>query len=99
MRDSILTLSREWNEFKVTERKITINEIVKASKEGRIIEAFGAGTAVIVSPIEEFHYEGVNYKIPINPKKQAGDLTYRLNDTIQKIQYGDIPHKWAPIVA
>lgn len=99
MRDSILTLAREWKEFKVTERRISINEVVKASQEGRIIEAFGAGTAVIVCPIEEFSYEGVTYKIPINPKKQAGDLTYKICETIQNIQYGDIPHKWAPVVA
>lgn len=56
MRDSILSLTRKWKEFKVTERRITIDEVVKAAKEGRLIEAFGAGTAVIVCPIEEFNY-------------------------------------------
>jgi branched-chain amino acid aminotransferase len=44
-RDSILTLCRQWNEFKVSERKISMNELVKASNEKRIIEMFGAGTA------------------------------------------------------
>ncbi|EAS05142.1 branched-chain-amino-acid aminotransferase (macronuclear) [Tetrahymena thermophila SB210] len=98
MRDSILSLTRKWKEFKVTERRITIDEVVKAAKEGRLIEAFGAGTAVIVCPIEEFNYQGVTYKVPINPKKQAGDLTYKISETIQNIQYGDTPHEWAPIV-
>lgn len=35
-----------------------MDEIAKAVKEGRLIEAFGAGTAVIVCPIEEIYYKG-----------------------------------------
>lgn len=31
-------LTREWNEFKVTERRLSINEVIKASKEGRVIK-------------------------------------------------------------
>lgn len=85
MRDSILEITREWNEFKVTERRLSINEVTKASKEGRILEAFGSGTAVIVCPIEEFTYNNETFKIPINPKFQAGDLTHRLSDTIMNI--------------
>lgn len=40
-RDSILTLARQWGEFKVSERKFTMADLVKADKEGRIIEMFG----------------------------------------------------------
>lgn len=42
-RDSMLTLARDWNEFKVTERPITMKEFAKAADEGRVHEAFGAG--------------------------------------------------------
>lgn len=51
-----------------------------------MLEAFGAGTAVIICSIEEINYKGVAYKIPINPKYQAGDLTHRINEKLQNIQ-------------
>jgi branched-chain amino acid aminotransferase len=50
-RDSILTLCRNLGEFKVTVRPFKIQELMKASKEKRLIEVFCAGTAVVVSPV------------------------------------------------
>jgi branched-chain amino acid aminotransferase len=101
-RDSILGLTREWKEFQVTERKYTLNEIIKACKEGRMIEAFGAGTAAIVSPVKGFHYNGTDYDIPLNksdPKAKAGLLTQRLADSIMDIQYGRVKnHPWSVVV-
>lgn len=40
-RDSILSLARQWGEFKVSERKVNMKDLLKADKEGRIIEMFG----------------------------------------------------------
>lgn len=57
-RDSILSLARSWNEFKVTERKMTMPQLRDAIKEGRVKEMFGAGTAAIVSPIRTIEYLG-----------------------------------------
>ena len=51
-RDSILTLTRSWNEFLVSERTITMSEFIRCHSENRIIEMFGSGTAAIVSPIQ-----------------------------------------------
>ena len=56
-RDSILTLAREWNEFNVVEGRITMNDVVRAVQDGRMLEMFGAGTACIVSPIKQIHYK------------------------------------------
>jgi branched-chain amino acid aminotransferase len=50
-RDSILTLSKQFNEFKINVRPFKIQEVMKAAKEKRLLEAFGAGTAAIVAPI------------------------------------------------
>jgi branched-chain amino acid aminotransferase len=50
-RDSILHLCREMNEFKVSVRPFKVQEMMKAVKENRMIEAFAAGTAVVVSPV------------------------------------------------
>ncbi|KAI8923509.1 aminotransferase [Entophlyctis helioformis] len=100
-RDSILTLSREWGEFKVAEGSITMDMVTRALKDGRILEMFGAGTAAIVSPIKRIHYDNQDLNIPVDPKdptSQAGPLTKRFADTIMGIQYGEIPHKWSVVV-
>ncbi|KAI9193384.1 aminotransferase [Polychytrium aggregatum] len=100
-RDSILTLAREWNQFKVTERPITMSELAKGVKEGRVLEMFGAGTAAIVSPIKNINYKGEDLAIPLDPKdptSQAGPWTKKFADVIMGIQYGEIPHKWSVVV-
>lgn len=101
-RDSILTLARTWNEFEVSERKITINEVIESINEGRLIEVFGAGTAAIVSPVCGFHYSGKDYQVPLDvsdPKAKAGKLTKRFWDTIISIQYGRTPFRdWSVVI-
>lgn len=49
-RDTLLHLFREQG-TKVEERKVTVDEIYKAYKEGTLTECFGSGTAAVVSPI------------------------------------------------
>lgn len=45
-------------------RKITVNEVVEAAKDGTLKEMFGAGTAAVVSPISGFGYKGNDYDLP-----------------------------------
>jgi len=100
-RDSILQLCRQWGEFDVVERPYNLKEVIAAINEGRMIEAFGAGTAAIVSPVKGFHFEGTDFDIPLDaadPKAKAGKLTQRISDTIMGIQYGRIPHEWSVVV-
>lgn len=87
-RKTILELARQWGEFKVTEGNFKMTELARAVDEGRVIEAFGAGTAAIVSPIERINYKGRDYKIPLGTKadNKAGELAMRLSDTIMAIQ-------------
>jgi len=78
-----------------------MKEVVKASQENRIIEAFGAGTAAIVSPVNMIGYKDMKIKIPLdvnNPREQAGPLARRLFQAIIDIQYGRIQHPWSFIV-
>ena len=91
-RDSILKLSRGWDEFDVVERFPTMPEIAEAAAEGRLLEAFGAGTAAVVSPISGIHYKGSDIEIPA-----TGEVTQRLWDEITGIQYGKIegPKGWS----
>jgi branched-chain amino acid aminotransferase len=90
-RRSILELARSWGEFDVSERFPTMPEIKEAAEDGRLLEAFGAGTAAVVSPISCIQYKGVDVNIPA-----TGDLTKRFWDNITGIQYGKIegPEGW-----
>jgi len=100
-RDSILALTRQWGEFQVSERPYSIHEIVAAVKEGRLIEAFGAGTAAIVAPVNGFFFDGKDYAVPLdpaNPKAKSGPLSQRLMDSILAIQYGKVSHEWSVLV-
>jgi branched-chain amino acid aminotransferase len=58
---------------------------MKACEENRVYEAFGAGTAAIVSPVKEFTYMDKVYKFPIDEEKGAGPLTQRILNTLQDI--------------
>lgn len=82
-RDSILNITRSWNEFKVSERTINMAEFIEAHSQGRIIEMFGSGTAAIVSPIKLLNFHGKDYEIPINDTQS---LAQRLFKLITKIQ-------------
>ena len=100
-RQSILDLAREWGEFKVSERKLTMPEVVEAVEEGRLLECFGSGTAVIVSPIKLISYDGVDYSIPLDPsdpESQAGPMAARFYKAITDIQYGRQEHEWSVLL-
>jgi branched-chain amino acid aminotransferase len=47
-----------------------------------LCQAFGAGTAAIVSPVEGFHFQGTDYKIPLNPKDATAKVCCPENLTI-----------------
>ena len=99
-RDSILTLARTWREFEVSERSYTMQEIVDASSEGRLIEAFGAGTAAIVSPIDAIAFQGKELAVPCGPDGKAGLLAKRLFHSLSDIQYGRKPFdNWSVVAA
>ena len=73
-------------------RKISVSEIVEASKNGSLREMFGAGTAAVVSPIAAFGYQGVDYELPEIEDSFAVKLKKRITD----IQYNraEDPFGW-----
>ena len=91
-RKSIIDLSKLWGEFDVVERSITMPEVRKVASEGRLLEAFGAGTAAVVTPISHIEHKGSDIEIPA-----TGDLTKRLFSDLMGIQYGRIdgPDGWS----
>ncbi|KAG0190985.1 hypothetical protein DFQ28_001149 [Apophysomyces sp. BC1034] len=100
-RDSILSLAKSWNKFKVAERKMTMPQLRDAIKQNRVLEMFGAGTACIVSPIKTIEYMGEDLAIPLDPNdptEQAGPYTKAFNEAIMNIQYGEVEHPWSVVV-
>ncbi|HYE94499.1 MAG TPA: branched-chain amino acid aminotransferase [Terriglobales bacterium] len=86
-RDSVLALTREWG-LRVSERPITIDEVVEAAHKGTLQEVWGTGTAAVISPVGELAYKGE--RIVVNGGG-IGPLTQKLYDTIVGIQYGTQP--------
>eukprot|EP00934_Nitzschia_sp_Nitz4_P003890 Nitzschia sp. Nitz4//scaffold20_size174350//157730//159097//NITZ4_002133-RA/size174350-processed-gene-0.119-mRNA-1//-1//CDS//3329541902//3880//frame0 len=85
-RASILELTSMWGEFNVSERNITMGEVREAADDGRLLEAFGSGTAAVVSPIECIQYQGRDIEIPA-----VGKVTQRVWNQLTGIQYGTVP--------
>jgi branched-chain amino acid aminotransferase len=86
-RDSVLSLTREWG-LQVSERPITIDELIEAAHRGTLKEVWGTGTAAVISPVGELSYKGE--RIVVNGGG-IGPLTQKLYDTIVGIQYGTTP--------
>ena len=71
--------------YKVEERKLAIDEVVEAYKAGKLNEAFGTGTAAVVSPMGLLD-DGIN-KMVIN-NGEIGEIAQKLYDTLTGLQWG-----------
>lgn len=91
-RDSVIQLLKHWN-IPVSERRLSMEEIAEAHHDGKLEEAFGTGTAAVISPIGEFLWG--EEKIILNNGK-TGELSKKLYETITGIQYGSLedPFNW-----
>ena len=85
-RDSVIQLLKSWG-YVVEERHLSIDELMEAGRNGRLQEAFGTGTAAVISPIGKLNYKGES--ITINDF-QTGEITQRLYDTLTGIQWGKL---------
>ncbi len=84
--------------IKVEERHYTIDEIVEASKDGRLVEAFGCGTAAIVTPVSGIKYLDSDIEIPLAHNGVSGELTNWLYEKMLNIQYGREEHPWSKLI-
>ncbi len=79
--------------YKVSERLLSVDELAEAMANGTLKEAWGCGTAAVVSPIGELCYKGVKYTVN---NGEIGKVTQHLYDTLTGIQWGKIedPYGW-----
>lgn len=91
-RRSCIQLLKDWG-YEVEERRISAQELFDAAENGTLEEAWGTGTAAVVSPIGELA-EG-DKKVTIN-NNEIGPVTQRLYDELTGIQWGRVadPHNW-----
>lgn len=91
-RRSCIQLLQDWG-VPVEERLLPVDELMDALQAGTLEEAFGCGTAAVVSPIGELRYGDVQMQVGGG---RIGALTQRLYDELTGIQYGrrPDPHGW-----
>jgi len=89
-RDSVLTIAKDKG-YKVSERNVSMEEILNAYEKGDLKEVFGTGTAAVISPVGTLNYKDKDFKI--NDGK-IGEFSQKLYDTITGIQYGELEDKF-----
>ena len=91
-RRSCIQLLKDWG-YEVEERRISAEELFAAAENGTLEEAWGTGTAAVVSPIGELAMGGKKVTVSNN---QIGEITQKLYNELTAIQWGRQadPHGW-----
>ncbi len=95
-RDTILKLAPGLG-MTIEERRVSVDEIEEAFKKGTITEAFGTGTAAVVSPIATINIEGIDYNLPA---ADATSFQQRAKQKLSNIRLGieaDV-HGWNYVI-
>jgi len=83
-RQSVIQLAKSWG-VKVNERKISIDEVFEKANNGQLREAFGTGTAAVISPVGKIQHKWETITINNN---ELGPFAKKLYDAITGIQNG-----------
>lgn len=89
-RNSVLQLCRDWG-LPTEERKISVEELIQAQKEGKLEEVFGTGTAAVISPVGKLRYKD---DVMVIGNGEIGPLSQKLYDTVTGIQLGRLEDKF-----
>jgi len=85
-RKSVIELLKKWG-VKVSERRLSIDDVCAASKAGTLKEVFASGTAAVISPIGTLYYKGQDYKVADG---NVGPIAQKLYDTLYGMQTGHV---------
>jgi branched-chain amino acid aminotransferase len=83
---SVVEIARHWG-IEVEERKVTVDEIIVALKEGRVQDAFGAGTAATIAPISKIGYKDELYELP---SLESRELSIKIKAYLSDLKKGII---------
>ncbi|RMZ78718.1 hypothetical protein DV737_g3733, partial [Chaetothyriales sp. CBS 132003] len=104
-RDSVIRLVKEREaSVEVVERMFTMDELVQAQEQGRLIEAFACGTAYFVSPVQEVDFRGKEVALPLKVTtdqdgNKGKELSMKLKGWLKDIMYGREGHEWGDVIA
>lgn len=95
-RDSVLHLCRDWG-YEVEERRISVDELLEAQKNGKLEECFGTGTAAVISPVGKLRYKD---DVMVIGDGNIGKVSQKIYDTITGIQWGtgEDPYGWSVVI-
>ncbi|TVY83518.1 Branched-chain-amino-acid aminotransferase, partial [Lachnellula suecica] len=104
-RRSILQLARErlvdgmsgLEAIEIVERNFSMDEVAEVIKEGRMVEAFAAGTAFFVCPVSVISYKGADLQIPM-VKGETGEYAGLIKNWLVNIMYGKEQHEWGVVI-
>jgi branched-chain amino acid aminotransferase len=99
-RSRLVTAYEDLEAVEVVERKFNIFEVEEAAKEGRIVEAFAAGTAWFVTPISQIHFRGNDINIPM-ARGNVGAYADTVRTWLKGIMWGSDgmeSHEWGHVV-
>ncbi|KIV88256.1 branched-chain amino acid aminotransferase [Exophiala mesophila] len=99
-RASVLDLvSATRPDIQIVQRPFTMQEMIDAKSEGRLIEAFGAGTAFFIAPVADIHFRGIDLTLPLGDGVLGGDeFAMSIKNQLMDIMYGKVKHDWAVVV-
>ncbi|QQL48758.1 branched-chain amino acid aminotransferase [Mucilaginibacter ginkgonis] len=83
-RDTVISLAKSWG-MPVEERRISIAEVVEGARNGKLTDAFGAGTAATIAPIGAMHYEGEDFVLS---DASTREFSKKVLSTLNDIRYG-----------
>ncbi len=85
-RHSVIQLAKQWD-LRLTERKISIEEVIDAQQGGKLQEVFGSGTAAVISPVGEIGFADKLFTIADG---KVGPMAQKFFDALTDIQYGKV---------
>lgn len=103
-RASVLDLARDrlanstdgLEAVEVVERMFTMDELIDAHKEGRLMEAFAAGTAFFIAPVGLVHFRGKDIGVPMDG--DSGAYARLIKQWLVDIMYGNVANEWGIVV-
>lgn len=103
-RASILDLAKEHlskacdglEALEVLEQRFTMHDLIEAQKEGRLVEAFAAGTAFFIAPVGMIHFRGKDIEVPLDGDSGVYARTFK--QWLTQIMYGKVSHEWGVVV-
>ena len=89
-RKTVVDIAKDWG-LKVEERRISVSEIIESFEKGTIKEAFGAGTAATIAPINSISFDGFNYKLP---ETDSNSFSSKVLTYIDNYKRGEVVDKF-----